>query len=98
MRISDWSSYVCSSDLRTILVAFAFIAVGIGMKAALFPLHIWLPNAYAYAPSVVSAFLAATATKVSIYVLIRVYLTLFGASSDEGRVGQACVSTCRSRW
>jgi multicomponent Na+:H+ antiporter subunit D len=64
---------------RTILVAFAFIAVGVGMKAALFPLHVWLPNAYAYAPSVVSAFLAATATKVSIYVLIRVYLTIFGA-------------------
>ena len=72
---------------RTILVAFAFIAVGVGMKAALFPLHIWLPNAYAYAPSVVSAFLAATATKVAVYVLIRVYLTIFGAEFSIAGMG-----------
>lgn len=74
---------------RTVRAAFAFIAVGLAMKAALFPLHIWLPNAYAYAPSVVSAFLAATATKVSIYLLLRVFLTIFGASFafDEMNLG-----------
>jgi len=63
---------------RTVRVAFVFVVVGIAMKAALFPLHIWLPNAYAFAPSVVTAFLAATATKVSIYVLLRIFLTVFG--------------------
>jgi len=63
---------------RTVQAAFAFMAVGLAVKAALFPLHSWLPNAYAYAPSVVSAFLAATATKVSIYVLIRTYFSVFG--------------------
>ncbi|MGH6619122.1 MAG: monovalent cation/H+ antiporter subunit D family protein [Alphaproteobacteria bacterium] len=75
------------SGNRTIIAAFVFIAVGVGMKAALFPLHIWLPNAYAYAPSVVSAFLAATATKVSIYVLLRVYLTIFGAEFSIANMG-----------
>lgn len=69
---------------RTVHAAFAFIAVGLAMKAALFPLHIWLPNAYAYAPSVVSAFLAATATKVSIYLMIRVFLTIFGVGYSFG--------------
>jgi len=63
---------------RTVLAAFAFLTVGISLKMALFPLHLWLPNAYAYAPSVVTAFLAATATKVSVYVLLRVFLTVFG--------------------
>jgi len=78
-------------NTRTVHAAFAFIAVGLAMKAALFPLHIWLPNAYAFAPSVVSAFLASTATKVSIYVLMRVYLTIFGAgfSFDIMGVGYA---------
>jgi len=65
-------------DNRTVHVAFAFIFVGLAMKAAVFPLHVWLPNAYAYAPSVASAFLAATATKVSIYVMLRMFLTIFG--------------------
>ncbi len=66
---------------RPVLAALAFITVGISLKLALFPLHLWLPNAYAYAPSVVTAFLAATATKVSIYVLLRFYFHVFGGSA-----------------
>ncbi len=62
----------------TILAALAFITCGVSLKLALFPLHLWLPNAYAFAPSVVTVFLAATATKVSVYVLLRVFFTIFG--------------------
>ena len=64
---------------RTVVAAFAFLTVGAALKLALFPLHLWLPNAYTYAPSSVSAFLAATATKVAIYVLLRFFFTIFGA-------------------
>ena len=64
-------------DSRTIRAAFAFIVVGIGLKAAIYPLHLWLPNAYTYAPSPVSAFLAGTATKMAIYVLLRFMFTVF---------------------
>lgn len=63
---------------RTILAAFAFFSVGISIKLAVFPMHQWLPNAYAHAPAVVSAFLASTATKVSYYVLLRIIFTIFG--------------------
>ncbi len=62
---------------RTMLVAFAFMTVGLCIKMAVFPLHSWLPNAYAYAPSVVTCFIAATATKVSVYVFIRVVFQIF---------------------
>jgi multicomponent Na+:H+ antiporter subunit D len=41
-------------DSTTIRAAFAFIAVGVSLKLALFPLHLWLPNAYTYAPSMVT--------------------------------------------
>ena len=68
------------SDLKPVRAAFAFIVVGAGLKMALFPLHLWLPNAYTHAPSVVSAFLAATATKVGVYVLVRFVFTVFGAA------------------
>jgi multicomponent Na+:H+ antiporter subunit D len=67
------------ADTRTIRVAFAFVTVGVSIKLALFPLHLWLPNAYTYAPSVVSAFIAATATKVGIYVLLRFFFTVFSS-------------------
>lgn len=63
---------------RTVIAAFAFLLVGTAVKLALFPLHFWLPKAYTYAPSSVSAFLAATATKVAVYVLIRFLFTVFG--------------------
>ncbi|MBY5920773.1 monovalent cation/H+ antiporter subunit D family protein [Ferrimonas balearica] len=63
---------------RTIYTAFAFVLVGVCLKLALFPLHLWLPGAYACAPSVVSAFLAATSTKVAVYVLLRFVFTIFG--------------------
>jgi multicomponent Na+:H+ antiporter subunit D len=64
---------------RTVIAAFAFIVVGAALKLALFPLHLWLPNAYTFAPSAVCAFLAATATKVAVYVLVRFMFTIFGA-------------------
>ena len=68
---------------RTIQTAFAFIMVGFALKLALFPLHLWLPNAYTYAPTVVTIFLAATATKVAVYVMLRVIFSVFGFSMIE---------------
>ena len=66
------------SDNRTVRSGFAFIIVGASLKLALFPLHAWLPNAYTHAPSAVTALLAATATKVGAYILIRFLFTIFG--------------------
>lgn len=65
------------SGNRSVQVGFAFIIVGLGLKAAMWPLHQWLPNAYAYSPSFVTMFLAATATKVALYALIRWLFTIF---------------------
>ncbi|MCH2546264.1 MAG: monovalent cation/H+ antiporter subunit D family protein [Alphaproteobacteria bacterium] len=79
LNISDLSTRISGiEDTRPVLVAFAFLAVGLCMKIALYPLHMWLPNAYAYAPSVISAFLAAVATKVGVYAVLRFFYTLFG--------------------
>ncbi|MGB5457422.1 MAG: monovalent cation/H+ antiporter subunit D family protein [Gammaproteobacteria bacterium] len=64
-------------DHRTVHTAFAFIVVGIALKLALFPLHLWLPNAYTYSPSAISVFLAATATKVAVYIMLRMVFTVF---------------------
>jgi multicomponent Na+:H+ antiporter subunit D len=67
---------------RAVVAALAFVTVGISLKLALFPLHVWLPNAYAYAPSWVTTFLSATATKVAIYLLVRFYFSIFGVAID----------------
>jgi multicomponent Na+:H+ antiporter subunit D len=63
---------------RPLYASLAFITVGIALKVALFPLHAWLPNAYAYTPSVGTAFLSSTATKVAIYLLIKYLFLVYG--------------------
>jgi multicomponent Na+:H+ antiporter subunit D len=78
MDLAERLPAVASS--RTIPVAFAFLAVGVSLKLALFPLHLWLPNAYTFAPSSVTAFIASTATKVAVYMLLRFFFTVFGAA------------------
>jgi len=65
---------------RALIVALAFLTVGISLKLALFPLHVWLPNAYAFAPSMATVFLAATATKVAVYLMLRYFFSVFGVS------------------
>jgi len=44
---------------------------GFGLKAGLFPLHVWLPSAHANAPSHVSAILSGVTIKIGLYGLIR---------------------------
>ncbi|MEK9723121.1 MAG: monovalent cation/H+ antiporter subunit D family protein [Rhodospirillaceae bacterium] len=80
LNIHDLSQLIPKlAGSRTVEAALAFLTVGLGLKLALFPLHMWLPNAYTYAPSAVTVFLAATATKVAVYALIRVAYTIFGS-------------------
>ena len=71
------------TELNPILVAAGFITIGLALKAAVFPLHVWLPNAYTQAPHMITVFLAACATKVSIYVLIRFDYMVFQATLDD---------------
>ncbi len=65
-------------DSRVVLVAYGFLLIGIAMKMALFPLHMWLPDSYTYAPSAVSALVAPLMTKVGAYVMIRIMFSIFG--------------------
>jgi len=62
---------------KVVQAAFVFFVVGISIKMALFPLHIWQPDAYTYAPSAVSVIIAAAMSKVSIYAFIRIFFSVF---------------------
>ncbi len=66
-----------------VLTGLILMTVGIGIKAALFPMHGWLPDAYTFASSTSSALIAPTGTKVGAYILIRVLLYLFGFESMD---------------
>lgn len=97
LNITDLATRINGLEhTRPVLVAFAFLAVGLCMKVALYPLHMWLPNAYAYAPSGVSAFLAAVATKVGVYVVLRFFFTLFGYDYSFSGMHLALIFTALS--
>jgi len=61
-----------------IIFAIVFMTVGLSLKAAIFPFHIWLPDAHASAPSTSSAILSAVVVKIYILVLIKLILKVFG--------------------
>jgi multicomponent Na+:H+ antiporter subunit D len=77
---------LASEHSRSVVAGIAFLTVGISLKLALFPLHAWLPNAYAYGPSWTTAFLAGTATKVAVYLLIRLLFGVFGITFVVGQL------------
>src|SRR3546814_12176016 len=82
MRISDWSSDVCSSDL--------------GARAALHLAEIEFANTIIRAPQ--EGRLGEVGVRLGQYVTAGTQLTFLVPRSEERRVGKECVSTCRSRW
>ncbi len=62
---------------KAVLVAFILCMVGLWIKMAFFPLHAWMPNAYTFASSAATSLVAPLMTKVMVYVMIRLILTVF---------------------
>src|SRR3546814_14524816 len=110
MRISDWSSDVCSSDLASHILQFFRLAYGMAgarvgadysairdLSAALLEtsrtkLDWTAVAAPAGAPDGMAKVL------LNMVALGHEALPRGGRRSEERRVGNACVSTCRSRW
>ncbi len=55
------------------LTVFILTLLGFGMKAGIFPLHVWLPKAHPEAPSGVSALMSGIMIKTAIYMMLRFY-------------------------
>jgi multicomponent Na+:H+ antiporter subunit D len=72
------------ADSPTTLGAMALIVIGLALKMALFPLHVWLPDAHSYSPPGVAALLAAVQVKAGAYGLIRILFDVFGPAFTGG--------------
>jgi multicomponent Na+:H+ antiporter subunit D len=64
-------------DSTLVVAAFALVVVGLSVKVALYPLHVWKPDAYAAAPSDVAALLATLGSTVAGYALVRITFGVF---------------------
>jgi multicomponent Na+:H+ antiporter subunit D len=72
------------SDNPATLGALALIVIGLALKMALFPLHVWLPDAHTAAPPGVAALLAAVQVKTAAYALLRIIHDVFGPAYLSG--------------
>ncbi len=82
-----------STGTALIRVAAVLLLLVFAVKAALVPLHFWLPVTYAEAPAPVAA-LFAVMTKVGAYAILRVFTLIFGpeAAATEGLIGPWLIS------
>lgn len=69
---------VWQNSPNVIWVAMSFILIGFGVKAALFPLHVWLPDAHSNAPTPASAILSGLAVKGYIICFLKFMYNVFG--------------------
>ena len=63
-----------------LLVAFICYLIGFGIKSAMIPLHFWMPDAYAAAPTSAAALSSAMMLKTGVLGLIRVFHDIYGLS------------------
>src|SRR3546814_18244915 len=106
MRISDWSSDVCSSDLKSdpnskIGRAYtAFLDAAAVEAKGLAPIEPWLNKVRAVDKAGLAALLA-EADRNGVSHFFGGYVGQDDKTPDrweEGRVGEECGSRCRSRW
>lgn len=80
LNMSDLAGLIPDiSGTTPVITALIFIITGVGIKAALFPMYGWLPEAYTNANAISSALIAPIGTKVAAYILVRIGLYVFGA-------------------
>ena len=78
LNMADMARLLSAAPLTpSIVTGMVLIIVALGIKMALFPLHVWLPDAHSYAPPVMAAILASVQIEVAAYALLRMLLSVF---------------------
>lgn len=78
LNMQDWIARFHGSPYPALLSAgIVLILGGLALKIGLFPLHGWMPDAYAYAPSASAALLAPLMTQVMLYGFLRLVWWIF---------------------
>ncbi len=75
-----------AESARAAQAGAVFIFTGLGLKMALVPMHLWLPDAYEHAPSSVNSLIAPVMTKVAAYAMLRMLISVFPPGFLSGTV------------
>src|SRR3546814_15358944 len=97
MRISDWSSDVCSSDLAPIAQGRSNVRIVGGSATSISTAPWQIALLYAGTPNSYDAQFCGGTIRDQ-YTIITAAHCVDGYRSEERRAGQECVSTFRTRW
>ena len=73
----SWDAQTCSA------LAFGGIMLAVAIKTPLWPLHTWLPDTYAEAPSPTTLLLTAGMSKMGVYAMLRIAIPLFPSAAQR---------------
>ncbi|MEW6552800.1 MAG: monovalent cation/H+ antiporter subunit D family protein [Actinomycetota bacterium] len=84
LNMADLSRRIAESGYTEVLiVSYILFVIGFGVKAALFPLHMWLPDAHSIAPSPISALLSGLLVEVSAFAILRISFSVFTSGAEN---------------
>jgi NADH-quinone oxidoreductase subunit M len=81
LNISEISAVIASASFGYILFILIIFSIAFGIKNAVMPLHTWLPDSYAEAPSPFTAVLSGMLTRMGIYGFLLIMYVIVGAAS-----------------
>ena len=76
-NMTEWMAQVSSLPVNMQVFMIIFFLIGFSVKMAIFPLHIWLPDAHTVAPMPVTIILAAAMLSMGTYGILRFPFTFF---------------------
>lgn len=74
LDLYQMAGLLAAAPSPVVMTALALTTLGLLLKGAVFPLHVWLPQAHASAPGPVSAVLSALVVKAAIYLIYRLWM------------------------
>jgi proton-translocating NADH-quinone oxidoreductase chain N len=84
MNLAEIRVAAAQADALPLLAAGALFVIGFGVKAALVPMHTWLPDAHSQAPSGISAMLSGVVIEAGLVALLRAVASLSGVTLSWG--------------
>jgi len=81
LNMADVTSQLAgyTGSLTPVAAALALMSVGFLTKAALFPLHVWLPDAHSIAPTPINAVSSGLSVKIGLVGMLRLYQIFYGS-------------------
>lgn len=86
---------VASETLRAIMI---LMFIGFAVKLAIFPVHTWLPDAHAEAPTPISVLLSGVMIEIGAYAIVRVTLTFFPSALVNVAYGLSVLAVVTMLW